>query len=149
MNLPIETLLINEVKAGIATVLGDPSLVFVDPARVLHEEISKPYSCVMTEPRRCKKVALYSEKSFNIQIHTTLKADTDESARAQAVLLDAQIQEQLLPIGSSVRKYCQYFEQEEDNCSDVYYWMEGTCTVWSRYSVKYRHAYGKPTQQNP
>lgn len=152
MNLPIKTLLLNEVKANVAAVIGDANLVFVNPSRGLKEELisnGKPYANVMTDRQGSKKTALYSEKSFDLEIHTWVKADTDEKADAQATLLDSLIQERILPRTSSVRQYCQYFEEQPENCSDILYYSEGLCVVVSRYSVKYRHVYGKPTQQNP
>lgn len=149
--IPIKTLLLNEIKKNVVVPVGDINLVFVDPSRGLREELvsQKPYSNIFTDRERSKKTSLYSEKSFDLEIHTWVKADTDDKAREKAILLDAQIQMQILPGKSSVRQYCQYFEEQEDNCSDVLYYAEGLCVVISRYSVKYRHVYGNPTQQNP
>lgn len=151
MNTPIKTLLLNAVKNEISAVIGASALVFVDPSRGLREELvttGKPYSNIFTDKQSSKKTSLYSEKSFDLEIHTWVKADTDDAAREAATLLDAQIQNRILPIGSSVRQYCQYFEEQVDNCSDVLYYSEGLCVVISRYSVKYRHVYGDPGRMN-
>ena len=152
MAKPIKTLLLDEVKINAVKVIGDVNLVFIDPSRGLREELvanGKPYSNIFTDREGHRKQNLYSEKSFDLEIHTWVKADTDDKAREKAQLLDAEIQQQILPLTSSVRKYCQYFEPQNENCSDILYDNEGLCVVISRYSVKYRHVYGNPTQQNP
>jgi hypothetical protein len=84
-----------------------------------------------------------------MEIHTWVKKDTDDKAREKAIEINADIQMQLLPRSSSVRQYAQYFEEQTDSCSDVFYYAEGLCVVVSRYFVKYKHAYANPTQQNP
>jgi hypothetical protein len=145
MNTPIFTLLLNEVKVNIKIIVPT---VFINPSRGLREELTN-YSNIFTDKIRSKKINLYTEKEFDLEVHTWVKADSDDSAREKAVLLDAEIQSQILPITSSVRRYAQYFEEQTDNCSDILYYSEGLCVVISRYSVKFRHAYGKPTQQNP
>ena len=151
MAKPVKILLLNEIKAGIAVVIGDAKLVFVDPSRGLREELvsTTPYSNIFTDKEGSRKTSLYSEKSFDMEVHTWVKADTDDAAREKAQILDALIQEQILPAGSTVRRYCQYFEEQEGNCSDILYYAEGLCVAISRYSIKYKHAYAKPTQQNP
>jgi hypothetical protein len=151
MAKPIKTLLLDEVKKNIITVIGDAARVFIDPSRGLREELvsQNQYSNVFTYRESFRKENLYSQKTFDMEIHTWVKADTDDKAREKAIILDANIQEQILPLSSSVRKYCQYFEEQNENCSDILYYSEGLCVVVSRYQVKYRHAYGKPTQQNP
>jgi len=149
---PIFTLLLNEIKANTVIVIGSASRVFVNPSKGLREELAndaKMYSNIFTDKVKSKKMNLYTEKEFDMEVHTWVKADTDDSAREKAVLLDAQIQEQILPLSSSVRRYAQYFEEQTDNCSDIQYYSEGLCVVISRYQVKFRHVYGKPTQQNP
>jgi hypothetical protein len=150
---PIFTLLLNEVKANIVLVIGNAARVFINPSRGLREELAndanKMYSNVFTDKMRSKKINLMTEKEFDLEVHTWVKADTDEKAREKATLLDADIQSQILPLSSSVRRYAQYFEEQTDNCSDIVYYSEGLCVVISRYNVKFRHAYGKPTQQNP
>jgi hypothetical protein len=151
--VPIFTLLLNEVKTNAAIVIGSTARVFVNPSRGLREELAndaqKMYSNIFTDKVGSKKVNLSTEKEFDLEVHTWVKADTDDSAREKAVLLDAQIQEQILPLSSSVRRYAQYFEEQSAGCSDILYYSEGLCVVISRYHVKFRHAYGKPTQQNP
>ena len=149
MNTPIKILLLNEIKSNIVAVIGAASKVFIDPARGLREEMTEPYSNIFTDREKFSKKNLYTEKAFDMEIHTWVKADTDDKARENAIILDAQIQMQILPTSSIVRKYCQYLEPQEDNCSDILYYSEGFCVVVSRYLVKYRHMYANPTQQNP
>jgi hypothetical protein len=149
MNTPIKTLLLNEVKANIVTVIGDANRVFIDPSRGLREEMTEPYANIFTDRCRSSKKSLYTEKAFDLEVHSWVKADTDDSARERAIEIDAAIQIKILPISSSVRLYCQYFEEQEDNCSDVLYYAEGLCVVVSRYSVRFRHKFSDPTQINP
>jgi len=146
---PIKTLLLNEVKSNIVSVIGSVNRVFVDPSRGLREQMSDPYSNIFTGNESAHKKDLCTEKTFDLEIHTWVKQDTDDRAREVATVLDAQIQEKILPRESTVRQYCQYFEESESNCSDVLFYAEGLCVVISRYSVKYRYAYSKPAQQNP
>jgi hypothetical protein len=149
MAIPIKTLLLNEVKAGIVAVIQNQYNVFIDPSRGLREELTERYVNIFTNNESSKKLDLYTEKTFEMETHTWVKEDTDDKAREVATETDAQIQEQILPRGSSVRRYAQYFEESEGNCSDILYYAEGVCVVISRYTIKYRHVYSRPTQQNP
>ena len=149
---PIKTLLLSEIKNRVAVVIGEPTRVFLDPARGLREEMveaRKPYANIFTDGESSEKKDLSSEKSFGIEIHTWVKDDTDDKAREKATLLSAQIQAEILPRSSTVRQYCQYFEEARSGCCDILLYDEGLCVVVSRYDVKYRHAYGNPFSMNP
>lgn len=146
---PIKTLLLNEIKTRIVAVIGEPERVFIDPSRGLREELTEPYVNIFTNDESAEKKDLSSEKSFGIEIHTWVKQDTDDKAREKATLISAQIQVEILPRLSTVRQYCQYFEESRSGCFDILYYAEGLCVVISRYDVKYRHAYGNPFSMNP
>jgi hypothetical protein len=59
MAIPIKTLLLNEIKKGVVTVIGEKNRVFIDPSRGLREEISEPYSNIFTNAEGSKKETLY------------------------------------------------------------------------------------------
>jgi hypothetical protein len=147
-NPPLETLLLNEVKVNVTVIIGDASNVYINPSRGFREE-KKFYSNIFTDKKRVKKVNLYSEKDFDLEIHSWVKADTDDAAREMAIKTDASIQIQILKSGSSILQYAQKFEQQSDNAEDIYFYDEGVCVAISRYHVTFRHSYGDPTQQNP
>jgi len=146
---PIKTLILNAVKTDIISVIGDANRVYIDPSRGLREETTEPYTNIFTSSEAAHKKDLYSEKILDIEIHTWVKEDTDDKAREKAQLIDAQIQEKILPRASLARQYCWYFEQSESACSDILYYSEGLCVVVSRYTLKYRHTYNNPFQLNP
>jgi len=146
---PIKTLILNAVKTSTITVIGDANRVFIDPSRGLREETTEPYANIFTDAESSKKMDVWSEKTFQLEIHTWVKEDTDDKAREKAILLSAQIQQALLPRASAARENTVYFEEAEGSCHDVLFYQEGLCVVVSRYLVKYRHVYGNPFTLNP
>jgi hypothetical protein len=146
---PIKTLLLNSIKGVVVSVIGEAERVFIDPSRGLREELSDPYANIFTNAESSSKKDLYTEKIFDMEVHTWVKEDTDDKAREKAILISAQIQQAVLPRSSATRTYCQYIEESAGNCFDVLYYAEGLCVVISRYNVKYRHAYGNPFSINP
>ena len=146
---PVKTYLLNAVRSDVNVVINDDSHVFLDPSRNLHEELTDPYACIFTGNESSTKEDLYSAKTFDLEIHIWVKEDTDDAAREKAIILMAKTQMQLLPRDAKARQWCQYFEEEEGNSSDIMYWDEGLCIAIARYKVKFRHAYGNPFLQNP
>ena len=149
MSTPIKTLVLNSIKSCVVPLIGDANRVFLDPSRGLREETTEPYANIFTDAESSKKLDLWSEKSFQIEVHTWVKADTDDKAREAAILLSAQIQQVLLMRDSASRQFTTYFEEAGGNCHDVLFYREGLCVAVSRYDVKYRHTYGNPFQLNP
>lgn len=143
----------NTIKIEVTAVIGDVNRVFVDPSRGLREELAEraaiPYANVFTDAETARKMDVWSEKTFQTEIHTWVKHDTDDKARELATDLSAQIQQALLPRKSAVRSLTTYFEETEGNCHDILFFREGLCVAISRYLVKYRHVYGNPYQLNP
>jgi hypothetical protein len=151
MGLPIKTLILTEIINNVSVVVGSPHRVFLDPWRGLKEELvsTNPCTIIITFPERFSKRDLYAEKEFDFETHTWIKADTDDKARELATSFDAQIQARILPRNCSIRQYCQYLETRANDCFDIAHYEEGLCVVLSGYSVRYRHLYLNPTQQNP
>lgn len=149
MTTPIKTLIMNDIKTAVSSVIGTSDRVFVDPSRGLQEALSDPYANIFTDAESSKKLDLYSEKSFTIEIHIWVKEDTDDKAREKAILLSAQLQQAILPRSSVTRTYCTYIEEADGTNFDVMYYEEGYCVALSQYQVRYRHTYGNPFQLNP
>lgn len=144
---PIKTLILNALKSDIAPLIAKPEDVFIDPSRGLREDLDE-YVNIFTYNESSQKKDLSSEKTFQVEIHSWIKRDTDDAARDAATLLSANIQSKILPRISAARAYCVYFEEAESDCHDILYYDEGFCVVISRYVLKYRHAYANPFSLN-
>lgn len=148
MSDPIKKQILDAIKTAVDTVAG-AGTVYIDPSRGLVESQPMPYTNIFTSGESSKKTSLFRESYFDIEIHTFVKADTDNAARDACITVLADLQKALLPIGSGNRSLCIYFEEQEGDAADILFIEEALCIAIARYRVGYRTAYGNPYSQQP
>jgi hypothetical protein len=143
---PVKTLILRAIAEAVKTIPMVGTVRRNPPTAPKRETAIFPAVWIYDATESKRRRNRYSMNSFDLQVETYFFADDDE-ASDKADLIDCEVYKKLTSDASIKAHIIETIEPEEASSTTKQFLDEFMAAVVSRYTVKYAHAWGDPTDQ--
>mgnify|MGYP000143732619 CR=1 FL=1 len=143
---PVKTLILRAIADAVKTIPMVGTVRRNPPTTPKRETAIFPAVWIYDDAESKRRRNQYSMNSFVLQVETYFFADDDE-ASDKADLIDCEVYKKLTSDATIKQFITDTIEPEEASSTTKQYLDEFMAVVVSRYTVKYAHAWGDPTDQ--